>query len=96
MKALLVVDIPDDIFIEDCTIEYRVVEHVMEMCVRDGIKRLIPLPEKAKYTFKKTSMWWGICKGWNACIDEILKYVENGYFYGNRKLRHTHKAKNKK
>lgn len=45
MKAILVIDIPDGIFIDDCKIEYRVIENVFNMCVADGIKRLKPMPE---------------------------------------------------
>lgn len=81
MKAILVVNLPEDVFIDDCRIEFRVIENVMNMCVEDGVKRLRPMPQKkeAKGDFyKQREIVTGLNdlidfdKGYNKCIDEIL------------------------
>lgn len=83
MKAILVIDeMPQNC--QKCLACINI-QNFMAMCVACGEKLKIseldirpsfcpakPLPEKAKNTFEKTSMWWGIYTGWNACLDEIL------------------------
>ena len=91
MKAILVVDLPDDIFIDDCRIEFRVIENVMEMCVEDGVKRLKPMPEKmnelsADDTIDEINGRYNINifklielaehRGYNICIDKISGETE--------------------
>ena len=46
MKAILVIDIPDGIFVEDCVINYEVQESVMQKIVSAGVERLRPLPQR--------------------------------------------------
>ena len=74
MKAILVIDIPDDVFIDDCRIEFRVIENVMEMCVADGVKRLKPMPKRKEY--QAIGNDYAVIKtvdyGYNKCLDEIL------------------------
>ena len=73
MKAILVVDLPNDIFIDDCRIEFRVIENVMEMCVADGIKRLKPLPKMVKvFDDAYVSDYLDFDLGWNDCLNKIL------------------------
>lgn len=76
MKAILVIDLPDDIFIDDCKIEFRVIENVMNMCVANGIKRLKIMPEKKNLKDLKIYRDDGFVKqgyliGYNDCIDDI-------------------------
>ena len=77
MKAILVVNLPYDVFIDDCRIEFRVIENVMEMCVTSGVERLKPMPKKLPIesgsimnTFKDSTKYRHI--GFNQCVDEIL------------------------
>ena len=74
MKAVLVIDIPNDIDISklkiggDGNIYY----------IRDGerasivgnIKNIKPLPQKVEMDFNE--YYEGMADGWNACIDEII------------------------
>lgn len=73
MKAILVVDLPNDIFVDDCRIEFRVIENVMNMCVEDGIKRLKPLPQRKEELYYPCNEYiQAVNEGYNDCIDEIL------------------------
>ena len=83
MKAILVIDIPDDIFIEDCIINYEVQELVMMNRVTRGTKRLRPLPTKITTAtlsdqeqertelFTSMAMLKVYADGYNACLKEI-------------------------
>ena len=71
MKAILVIDMPKDMFVDDCKIEYCVVENVTDMCVEDGIKKLKPLPKKKEIEWSDSFGKHNYKKGFNACIDEI-------------------------
>lgn len=75
MKAVIVIDIPDGIFIEDCVIDYKVKESVMQKVVTGGIKRLRPLPSKLDaYGYLDVGNEDGLYeKGWNDCLEEIIK-----------------------
>lgn len=76
MKAILVVDIPDGIFIDDCKIEYRVIENVFNMCVADGIKRLKPMPETKDVGYPNDDYDVGFGDGWDDCLKEITGETE--------------------
>lgn len=76
MKAILVVDIPDDVEIEDCEIEYSVKEQVMLTQVAKGKNRLKPMPQKESEKHREQiEDWTGLAysQGWNACIEELEK-----------------------
>lgn len=71
MKAILVVDIPDDVEIEDCEIEYSVKEQVMLTQVAKGKTKLKPMPEPMpKDNSNEVNL--GFELGWNNCLEEIL------------------------
>ena len=72
MKAILVIDLGDadsDYYFIDYVVRRKETGNTVEIGYNVNLK---PLPKKAEYTFKKPSMWWYICEGYNACIDEIL------------------------
>ena len=79
MKAILLIDVPDDIFIEDCVIDYKVQELVRLNMVTGGVKRLRPLPQY-RYTVEDTGLSLTdqilIQSGWNDCLDEITGETE--------------------
>lgn len=82
MKAVLVIDIPEGVFIEDCIIDYEVQESVMQKVVADGVKRLKALPNRLDAN-DWHRMFGGLFSereakgyGWNACLDEILEETE--------------------
>lgn len=71
MKAILLIDIPDGIFGEDCVINYEVQESVMQKIVSAGAERLRPLPEKNTWDVTDNGHVTEFAEGWNACLDEI-------------------------
>lgn len=82
MKAILVIDIPDGIFVEDCVINYEVQESVMQKIVSAGVERLRPLPKRkivlehriGGYIVNGIEMTQA--HGYNECLDEILGETE--------------------
>lgn len=78
MKAVLVIDIPYGIFIEDCVINYKVQESVMQKNVSAGVERLKPLPSKlVPFGYLDAGNEDGLYeKGYNDCIDEITGKIE--------------------
>ena len=80
MKAVLVIDIPDGIFVEDCVINYEVQESVMQKNVSAGVERLRPLPQREKanegsygLTGVADTAW---TQGFNDCLSEITGETE--------------------
>ena len=73
MKAVLVIDIPDDVEIEDREIEYSVKEQVMLTQVAKGKTKLKPMPKKAVLYPALEEPYWD---GWNACLEEITGETE--------------------
>lgn len=74
MKAILVVDIPDDVEIEDCEIEYSVKEQVMLTQVAKGKTKLKPMPRHKITELNSASDYnIGYNDGWNMCCGEIEK-----------------------
>ena len=80
MKAFLVVDIPDDLMVEECDIDYQVYysnENADSFLVEESTAMTLkPLPEK-----KECDMWRGLSRdiealGYNKCLDEILGETE--------------------
>lgn len=79
MKAILVIDIPDDVSIEKCVIDYEITEKYHgEQLIADGVTMLRPLPRRNQGKFFHHDFGENtyVC-GWNACLDEILG-EENG------------------
>lgn len=82
MKAVLVIDIPDGIFVEDCVINYEVQESVMQKIVSAGVERLRPLPleldaNDCHRMFSGTfSEREAKGYGWNACRYAIVGETE--------------------
>ena len=82
MKAILVIDIPDGIFVEDCVINYEVQESVMQKIVSAGVERLRPLPKRkivlehriGGYIVNGIEMTQA--HGYNECLDEIWGETE--------------------
>lgn len=68
MKAILVVDIPDDVEIEDCEIKYSVKEQVMLTQVAKGKTKLKPMPERKPTDFM--NYWFN--QGYNALHEEVF------------------------
>ena len=78
MKAILVVDIPDDVEIEDCEIEYSVKEQVMLMQVAKGKTKLKPMPQKKWVAegfdrIMENNKEHLMSLGWNDCLEELEK-----------------------
>ena len=82
MKAILVIDIPDGIFVEDCVINYEVQESVMQKIVSAGVERLRPLPKRKIVLEHRiggyivTGIEMTQAHGYNECLDEILGETE--------------------
>ena len=74
MKAILVIDIPDDFetktAIAIADIKNEKGEGVTAMCP------LKPMPNKRVLDGSETDQIYGCYVGWNACIDEILGETE--------------------
>ena len=72
MKALLVVDIDDDVNIEDIGITY-IIQHWSGLLVKAQVESvpLKPLPKKRKEINDLTVEAY-VNDAWNACINEIL------------------------
>lgn len=70
MKAILVIDMPDDMRIEDTQALNVTLYNGMYVCEVTMNRHLKPLPEKLDYT--RTDAWADRYRqGYNACLEEI-------------------------
>lgn len=71
-KAILVIDIPDDVKVEECFVDYVVYRNFIdsdyEPIASEEMAYLKPMPQKIIYDGKD----YDYANGYNACIDEIL------------------------
>ena len=78
MKAFLVVDIPDDLMVEECDIDYQVYysnENADSFLVEESTAMTLrPLPQKREPKEEWLNEYHRdeFADGWNACLDEIL------------------------
>ena len=82
MKAILVIDLPNDVKIEDVGITY-IVQEWNGILVKAQVEHIPLKPMPEKYEVKKASikdkgreekMWvLGTANGWNACLEELEK-----------------------
>lgn len=89
MKAILVIDIPDGINVEECLVDYEVYHNFSdadyEEIKSEEIVNLRPLPKKKPTMFSRASAKSLLATtdslvntGYNLCIDEILGEQKNG------------------
>ena len=71
MKAILVVDIPDNFKFKKSFADITLFDGKHNMWKR--IAEVKPMPEKRKYLDYDLYAGSGFDRGWNACIDEILR-----------------------
>ena len=78
MKAILVIDIPDNAKAEDYAID-RIWKYIpeeddeMPIPIEKTFKRFRPMPEKVFEGLGISQTYQGgVVDGWNTCIDEIL------------------------
>ena len=75
MKAVLVIDVPNELDVNDLLIDYCVHTKGEYKSIRKGGNHpLKPLPQKVEMDFNE--YYEGMADGWNACIDEILGETE--------------------
>lgn len=80
MKYVLIVDVPEPMESDDVRIDYLAYYHCADIIKNKMDQKLKPLPQKKteegerkKYPFND-DLWWDLyIKGWNECLDEILK-----------------------
>ena len=83
MKAILIIDLPDGTNLEKLSVDYQINkpldEHLIYEYLRGFDCGLKPLPEKKEikkeccFDGYENGIQMGLARGYNACIDEILK-----------------------
>lgn len=71
-KAILVVDIPHYVEVDDVKIKYELFIGDKQIYGDYNFNNLMPMPKKKTPDGTETDEIYGCYVGWNACIDEIL------------------------